>query len=82
MCRGAELCAWQLHVPVPTQEMHSGHLFTFAAIETGHAAANRLPSNDQALGTVLAVRLVAGTRLQQDHWRRVLTEQAAEGGVG
>lgn len=78
---GTELCAWQLHVPIPTQEVNSGYLVTFAAVETGHAAANRLPSNHQALGAILAVRLVAGTRLQQDHWRRVLTEQPTEGGV-
>lgn len=78
---GTELRAWQLHVPIPTQEVNGGHLLTFVAVETGHAAADGLPSNHQALGTVLAVRLVAGAGLQQDHWRRVLTEQPAEGGV-
>lgn len=78
---GTELCAWQLHKPIPPQEVNSGHFVTFAAVEAGHAAANGLPSNHQALGTILAVRLVAGARLQQDHWRRVLTEQTTGGGV-
>ena len=76
---GAELRAWQLHVPIPAQEVNGGNLLTFAAVETGHAAADGLPSNHQALGAVLAVGLVAGAGLQQDHWRRVLAEQAAEG---
>lgn len=52
---GTELCAWQLQVPIPTQEVNSGHLVTFVAVETGHAAADGLPSNHQALGAVLAI---------------------------
>lgn len=75
MCGWTELFSWQLHVRVTTQEMNSGYLSTFAAIETRHAAANGLPGNHQALGTVLAVRLVTGAGLQQDHRWRVLTEQ-------
>lgn len=55
MCRWTELCAWQLHVRFTTQEVNSGYLVTFAAIETGHAAANGLPGNHQALGAILAV---------------------------
>lgn len=82
MCGGTELCAWQLHVAIPTQEVNGGHLVTLAAIETGHAAADGLPSYHQALGTVLAVRLVTGARLQQDHWWRVLAEQPTAGGGG
>lgn len=79
---GTELGAWQLHVAVPTQEVNGGHLLTLAAIETGQAAANRLSGFHQALSTVLAVPLVAGTRLQQDHRRRVLAEQPTEGKGG
>lgn len=75
-----EFCARQLHVPIATQEVNGGHLVAFAAIETGHAAADGLPGNHQALGTVLAVGLVAGAGLQQDHWWWVLAEQAAEAG--
>lgn len=79
MRRGPELRARQLHESVSTQEVNGGHLVTFAAVETGHAAADGLPSNHQALGAVLAVGLVAGAGLQQDHWRRVLAEQPAGG---
>ena len=75
MCSWTQFCAWQLHVPIATQEVNSGYLVTFIAIETRHAAADGLPSNHQALGAVLAIRLVAGAGLQQDHWRRVLTEE-------
>lgn len=55
MCGWNELCAWELHERITTQEVNSGYLVTFAAIETGHTAANGLPGNHQALGTVLAV---------------------------
>lgn len=81
MRSGTELRARQLQICIPTQEVNSGHLVTFDAVETGHAAANGLPSNHQALGAILAVRLVAGARLQQDHRWRVLTEQSTVGGV-
>lgn len=77
MSRGTELRAGKLHVPIPTQEVNRGHLVAFVAVETGHAAAHGLPGDHQALGAVLAVRLVAGAGLEQDHWRRVLAEQAA-----
>jgi len=55
MRRGTELRARQLHVSIPTQEVNGGHLVTFVAVETGHAAADGLPGNHQALGAVLAV---------------------------
>lgn len=55
MCGGTELRAWQLHIPIATQEVNSGHLVTFVAVETRHAATDGLPSNHQALGTVLAI---------------------------
>lgn len=81
MCSWAEFSSWQLHIPITTQEVNSGHFVAFAAIETGHAAADGLPSNHQALGAVLAIGLVAGAGLQQDHWWRVLTEEPAEAEV-
>lgn len=80
MSSWTKFCAWQLHVRIPTQEVNSDHFITFVAIETRHAATDGLPSNHQALGTILAIGLVAGARLQQDHWRRVLAEQPTEGG--
>lgn len=55
MCGGTELRARQLHVPIPTQEVNGGHLVTFVAVETGHAAADGLPGDHKALGAVLAV---------------------------
>lgn len=74
---GAELGARQLQVAVPTQEVDGGHLLALAAIEARQAAADGLAGLHQALGAVLAVPLVAGARLQQDHRRRVLAEQPA-----
>lgn len=80
MSSGTEFGAWQLHIPIATQEVNRGHLVAFAAIKTGHAAAHRVSSRHQALGSILAVGLVAGARLQQDHRWRVLAEQTAVGG--
>ena len=79
---GTEFRTWQLDISIPTQEVNSGHLVTFAAVETGHAAADGFPSNHQALGAVLAIGLIAGAGLKQDHWWRVFTEKPAEGGEG
>lgn len=74
---GAELGARQLQEAVPTQEVDGGHLLALAAIEARQAAADGLASLHQALGAVLAIPLVAGARLQQDHRWRVLAEQPA-----
>lgn len=74
---GAELGARQLQEAVPTQEVDGGHLLALAAVEARQAAADGLAGLHQALGAVLAVPLVAGARLQQDHRRRVLAEQPA-----
>lgn len=74
----AEFGARQLHVSVSTQEVNGGQLLAFAAVEARHAAADGLPGSHQALGAVLAVGLVTGAGLQQDHRRRVLAEQATE----
>ena len=71
----AESGAGQLHVRVPPQEVSGGHLVAFIAIETWQAPADRLPRHHDTLGAVLAVGLVARTGLEQDHGRRVLTEQ-------
>lgn len=79
MSCGAELHAGQLHKGITAQEVNGGRLVTFAAVETGHAAAHGLPGCHDALGTILAIWLVAGAGLQQDHWRRVLTEEATKG---
>lgn len=78
MGRGAEFRARQLHVRVTAQEVNGGHLVALVAVETGEAAADGFPSNYQTLRAVLAVRLVTGARLQQDHWWGVLAEQPAE----
>ena len=80
MSRRTQLGAWQLHVPVATQEVNGSHFVTFITIETRHAAADGFPSNHKTLGTVLAIGLVTGAGLQQDHWWRILTEQPTEGG--
>lgn len=79
VCGGAELGAGQLHVAIATQEVNRGHLVTFAAVETRQAAAHGLPSHQQTLGAILAVGLVTWAGLQQDHWRRILAEEPAEG---
>lgn len=76
---GTKLRSRQLHVAVPAEEVNRGHLVTFAAVETGHASTDGLPGNQQALGAVLAICLVARAGLQQDHWRRILAEEPAEG---
>lgn len=74
---GAELGARQLQEAVPTQEVDGGHLLALAAVEARQAAADGLAGLHQALGAVLAVPLVTGAGLQQDHGWRVLAEQPA-----
>lgn len=55
MSCGAELHAGHLHKGITAQEVNGGRLVTFAAVETGHAAAHGLPGCHDALGTILAI---------------------------
>lgn len=52
------------------------HLLTLVPEEAGQTATHWLSLNQKTLSSILTIRLIAWTRLlEQDHGRRVFTEQ-------
>lgn len=72
----------QLYIRVFSQEVCGKRLLAFVPKEAGQTATHRFPFNQKTLSSVLAVRLITRTRLlEQDHGRKVFTEQPTKDGV-
>lgn len=86
VCLGPDLGRGQFHVGVLAHKVDGDELLAPWAGEAWWAAAGGLLLHHDALGPILALILVAGAGLQQDHRWGVLTEEPAEGrgvaGVG
>lgn len=79
---GPDLGGGQFHVGVLAHEVDGDKLLTPGAGEARGAAAGGLLLHHDALGPVLALVLIAGAGLEQDHGRGVLAEEPAEGRGG
>lgn len=77
---GPDLGGGQFHVGVLAHEVDGDELLAARAGEARGAAAGGLLLHHDALRPILALVLVAGAGLQQDHGRGVLAEEPAGGG--
>lgn len=79
---GPDLGGGQFHIGVLAHEVDGDELLAPGAGEAWWAAAGGLLLHHDALGSILALVLVTGAGLQQDHGWGVLTEEPAARGEG
>lgn len=76
VCLRANFGWRQLHVGILPDEVDCDELLALLSSKAGEAAADGLLVCHDALGTILALVVIAGARLQQNHRRRSFTEKS------